>query len=89
MPGDIRCGITAGRRGCSVRPLRRLDASAAVTARRTGNNLEPAPAPTPASLLVTHGTASADFRNGRANTAYSVGQIIQPATIVQGGVMNV
>jgi len=50
-------------------------------------NIEPAPAPTPASLLVT--TATRGPIPQWTSGSYSVGQTIQPATIVQNGVPNV
>jgi prepilin-type N-terminal cleavage/methylation domain-containing protein len=51
-------------------------------------NLESAPAPTPASLLVSTALRG-PISQWAGNTAYSVGQMIQPATIVQAGVPNV
>ena len=51
-------------------------------------NLDPAPAPTPASLLVSTATRG-PISQWVHNTAYLGSQMIQPATIVQSGVPNV
>ncbi len=50
------------------------------------NNLEPAPAPTPASLLISTATRGPNSQ-WTANTPYSVGQNIQPAAVPAGDVM--
>jgi prepilin-type N-terminal cleavage/methylation domain-containing protein len=51
------------------------------------NSLAPAPAPTPASLLIS--TATRGPIPHWTSSNYSVGQTIQPVTIVQAGVPNV
>jgi prepilin-type N-terminal cleavage/methylation domain-containing protein len=50
------------------------------------NNLESAPAPTPASLLVSTALRGPIFQ-WAANTTYSAGQTIQPAAVPPGDVM--
>jgi hypothetical protein len=51
-------------------------------------NIEPGPAPTPASILVRSAPRGPLFQ-WVGHTAYAVGTIIQPVTIVQNNVANV